>query len=342
MACGLVPITVSTDLLRKGGYGRLQGYYAALAPPHGRGRRPLDRRVRAHRLRPGRRGAGSLGLDAADPRREACRRALAEPPTLRAAAGDEELFARWVSEARLLNTEEYVERATADPRYSRAGAPKAPRKLGSHLELFDCVTCDICVPVCPNDANFTLGTEQREIEVVKVQPDNGGWSWRREEPLRLERRHQIANFVDFCNDCGNCDVFCPEDGGPYVMKPRFFGHEDAWRQARHLNGFHLRRGDDGDLMLGRFGGREFRLEVAGGHAVFEGPNFQVEFDQDDPEATFRGKASVEIDLTFCHIMDYLRRAIFDAGAGGYVARLAAWQPDAPEPHPQWPPLPARD
>ena len=247
-----------------------------------------------------------------------------------------------MSEARLLNTDEYVERATAEPRYSRAGAPRPPRKLGSHLELFDCVTCDICVPVCPNDANFTLGTEQRQVEVVKVRPDDGGWSWRREEPLELERRHQIANFVDFCNDCGNCDVFCPEDGGPYVMKPRFFGHEDAWRQSRHLDGFHLRRGEAGDLMLGRFGGREFRLEVAGGHAVFVGPNFKVEFDHDDPEGSFAGEASVEVDLTYCHIMDYLRRAIFDGEVGGYVARLATWRAETPPPHPQWPPPPERE
>jgi putative selenate reductase len=34
--------------------------------------------------------------------------------------------------------------------------------------------------------------------------------------------HQLANYADFCNECGNCDVFCPEDGGPYVLKPRLF------------------------------------------------------------------------------------------------------------------------
>ncbi len=96
------------------------------------------------------------------------------------------------------------------------------------------------------------------------------------------------------------------------------------------------------MMLGRFGSREFRLEVADGHVVFVGPNFRVEFDQTDPEGSFTGEASVEVDLTYCHIMDYLRRAIFDSAAGNYVATLARWQPDAPRPQPPWPPPPVRE
>ena len=31
-------------------------------------------------------------------------------------------------------------------------------------------------------------------------------------PLRIEKKHQIATFADFCNECGNCDVFCLADG----------------------------------------------------------------------------------------------------------------------------------
>ncbi len=336
VALGLVPITVCTDLLRKGGYGRLYGYHAELRKRMAEaGARTVDELVLAAY---GNAGAAldRLGLAEDDPRLAACRAALADPGAARAAAGDE-LFARWVSEARLLNTESYVARATADPRYSKGGAPQAPRKIGSHLELFDCVTCDICVPVCPNDANFTLGSEQREIEVVKVAPDDGGWRWRREEPLKLEKRHQIANFADFCNDCGNCDIFCPEDGGPYVMKPRFFGRETAWRQSRHLDGFHLKRRPQGDLMLGRFGGREFRLEMAGGRARFAGPNFRVEFDPAAPEESLTGEATVEVDLTYCNIMDYLRRALLDSPSPGWVATLAKWP--RPEPAPVWPPPP---
>ena len=39
---------------------------------------------------------------------------------------------------------------------AQAANSKPPRKIGRHLKLLDCLTCDKCVPVCPNDANFTF------------------------------------------------------------------------------------------------------------------------------------------------------------------------------------------
>ncbi|MDH3404410.1 MAG: glutamate synthase [Acidobacteriota bacterium] len=322
-ALGLVPTTVCTDLLRKGGYGRLAGYYAELATRMaGASASDLDALVLGAYGNAGR-ALESLGLDGGDPALARCRAALAEGGDLRAAAEDE-LFARWVSATKLLNTETYADRVLADPRYTASGVGSPPRKIGSHLETFDCVTCDICVPVCPNDANFTLGSEQREIEVAKVTFDaeTGAWHWWRGEPLRLEQRHQIGNFVDFCNDCGNCDVFCPEDGGPYVMKPRFFGREDDWRQERHLDGFFLASGDGGDRMLGRLGGRELELLAADGGLVFSSTDFRVAFDPAAPEATLEGEARGEVDLTYCNIMDYFRRAILRSSSPTWVSTLA--------------------
>ncbi len=331
-ALGLVPITVSTDLLRKGGYGRLHGYYREL---YRRMREVSARSLDEFVVRAYGNGLAALeklGLDSQDPSLARCRAALAagggggeskgeEDGDLRAAAGDG-LFDRWLSAAKILNTETYVERATADPRYSSAGVGASPRKIGRHLKLFDCVTCDICVPVCPNDANFTLGSEQREIEVAKVIPRDSDWAWSRQEPLQLEQRHQIGNFVDFCNDCGNCDIFCPEDGGPYVMKPRFFGWEAVWRQSRHLDGFYLECTSGGERMLGRFGGREFSMEVSEDRCTFSGSDFSVEFDRAAPEESLRGEAAGEVDLTYCNIMDYLRRAVLESPELNYVATLA--------------------
>ncbi len=263
----------------------------------------------------------SLGLDAEDPAAARCRTALADGDDLRAAAGGE-LFERWISATRLLNTETYADRVLADPRYTESGIGTPPRKIGSHLELFDCVTCDKCVPVCPNDANFTLALRPARDRGREAEKRDGDWHWQRDEPLQLEQRHQIGNFVDFCNDCGNCDIFCPEDGGPYVMKPRFFGHENDWRQARHLDGFFLTSGDAGDRMLGRLGGREFALEASDESFVFSSSDFRVTFDPNAPEETLEGEATGEVDLTYCNIMDYLRRAVLEARHLTYVATLA--------------------
>jgi putative selenate reductase len=222
VALGLAPVTVCTDLLKPGGYGRLPKYLDN-----------LEERMR---------GVGARTV----------------PEYVAKAGGQgEEAIARAVARAR------------EDPRY-RAESLRPPRRIGRHLALFDCINCDKCLPACPNDANFVYEAEAlaREYESYRVEgeravPVAGG-------RIEIRERHQIATFQDFCNDCGNCDTFCPEDGGPYLEKPRFFGSLEAWRRQTGLDGFFVRTGEGADLIWGRLGGVAYRLEVIRGadQAVF--------------------------------------------------------------------------
>lgn len=198
VALGLVPVTVCTDLLQPGGYARPFGYFDEL-------KKRMD-------------AAGASTVD------EFVVRAYG-------AGGPTDLAA-----AKIRNTDLYVERATVDPRYAAAAHRKVPRKIGRQLMLFDCLTCDKCIAVCPNDANFTF----RMASTPEV-------------PVTEER--QIGNFVDFCNDCGNCDTFCPEDGGPFLLKPRFFVSRERWVADAPRNAILVER----DAITGRFDGVEVRV-----------------------------------------------------------------------------------
>jgi putative selenate reductase len=180
VALGLVPVTVCTDLLKPGGYARGAGYCAELA-----------RRMA---------GAGAATVDEFIVRTDAVAEARGDDPL---AAPDR------LAAAKLRNTERYVEQVARDPRYHAERHRRVPRKIGRALALFDCLTCDKCIAVCPNDALFS----------VALEPPEG---------LALRERRQIAVFVDFCNECGNCDVFCPEDGGPHLRKPRVFVSRERW------------------------------------------------------------------------------------------------------------------
>ena len=320
VAMGLVPVTVCSDLLGPGGYGRLPMYQKELLcrmEAVGASRTD-DFVLRAY-------GNAAAALDRAEPAaegRQRCRQALDASGDLAAAAGDE-LFGRWVSAAILLNTEQYVATATDDARYAAARNSKPPRKIGRQLKLFDCITCDKCIPVCPNDANFSFRPPVEEIPVVKLRREGSGWRWDREDTLRLEEKHQIATFIDFCNECGNCDVFCPEDGGPYLVKPRFFGSEAVWRASSELDGFYAQRSDGGSLTLGRFEGRELRLETIGDRVHFSGEGFRVSYDAADPEGSVEAEGPDEVDLTYCHIMDALHRGVFAPDRVNYVNSLEA-------------------
>jgi len=305
VSLGLVPVTVCSDLLRTGGYGRMQAYFEKLGERmDAAGARSVDDWIV---LGQGRAEAALDAVERADPARvRACKEALAARGDLLAAAGPE-LFARWVSAARLENTRQYTGDLLANPRYALAANTKSPPKRGTHLVLFDCLTCDKCVPVCPNDANFTYVLPKVEIPIVTLRPlEGGGWCAERSGTLRVDKKHQLANFADFCNECGNCDVFCPEDGGPYLAKPRFFGSLEGWVAAKGLDGFFVE--PTGAAIHGRFGGKELHLRADGARDVFTGEGFELSLDAAAPETSVTGKADGPVDLTYFHVLRWLRSA----------------------------------
>lgn len=318
VAIGLVPVTVCSDLLRPGGYGRGQSYFKEL------GRR-MDavgaRDVDGFVLRAYGHAQAALAQAGADPVQTArCLAAMSAGGDARAAAGDD-LWGRWLSAARLLNTATYVPRAVADPRYTKAQNSKPPRRLDSHLTLFDCITCDKCIPVCPNDANFSYVLPAMQIPVVRASLSASGWQIERTEPLVVEQKHQIANFADFCNDCGNCDVFCPELGGPYKMKARFFGTRAGF-DADGTDGLWVEATPDGLRVAGRFEGEVYEGARSGDEVRYEGPGFSVRFQAGDPEGSLAGTADGVVDLTWWRIMEAVAAAALAGGATNYIGLRA--------------------
>jgi putative selenate reductase len=271
VALGLAPVTVCTDLLKPGGYGRLPRYLANLVERmRSLGVRTVgDFVVKACGL-----GEEAIGrVVPASPLRDALVASLrSDRLDLRgvlARAGQEGRYGELVRAASALNTPVLVARATADPRY-RKDALRPPRRIGRHLRLFDCINCDKCLPACPNDANFVYEVEPLATEYRNYRVENGQAVAVEGGRFEVRERHQIATFQDYCNDCGNCDTFCPEDGGPYLEKPRFFGTLADFRRHPHLDGFCVETLDGRVVMWGRLGRVEHRLEVdrAADRAVF--------------------------------------------------------------------------
>ena len=229
VACGFVPVTVCSDLLKPGGYGRAAEYLAALEAAMGRtGARTIDEFITRHPLG----GAAADDRDA-DPR-----------------------------DAALRNHAAVAALAVADTRYARARNAAVPPRVDSHLWMFDCIACDKCVPVCPNNANFTFALPTGSYPYRNLRLAGGALEPADEGALRIARPHQIANFAPFCNECGNCDTFCPEYGGPFIEKPAFHATEQQWRDEAPRDGFWAGTDDDGGgVILGRIHGREYALRV---------------------------------------------------------------------------------
>lgn len=292
VACGLVPVSVCTDLLRPGGYGRLPAYLEALV-----------KRMQSV-------GAGDLesfALDALGQRQRAER--------LHSERGGSP--AQW---AALLNTSIVAERARADDRYRAAANRGVQRRIESTLSTFDCITCDRCIPVCPNAANFSYPTPRVEIDYRDLVVDPSG-KYSYEEPRRFElgKSWQIGNFADFCNDCGNCDTFCPEHGGPYRMKPAFHGSEESWLAAAPRDGYFVKRCGAGWSIHGRVGGRCYALVRTDGDGTSEFRDGDVSLVVSDSHCEIIEcrllaplQAQHRVDMQRCLTMRYLLDGILDS------------------------------
>jgi len=81
--------------------------------------------------------------------------------------------------------------------------------------------CSMCVYVCPNLANLAYKVDPLSTnEQIVVQKDKYV-RIAKGENINFEQTTQIINIRDFCNECGNCTTFCPTDGEPYRIKPKF-------------------------------------------------------------------------------------------------------------------------
>lgn len=234
VACGFVPITVSSDLLRPGGYGRLAVYFKRLAD--------AMNNVNATNI-------NDFVLDHFNQRDIATQKATQH-------YGDP------VTCAAMLNTTIAAENARNDARYHADKNRKIQKRINSHLDVFDCITCDKCIPVCPNAANFTYPTPITAFDHPDyVVQSDGSVVESATRQFEITEKMQIACYADFCNECGNCDTFCPEYGGPYIKKPSFFGSVKSYTDAAPRDGFVATQTETAAAIVGRIKSHEYHLDI---------------------------------------------------------------------------------
>jgi putative selenate reductase len=78
------------------------------------------------------------------------------------------------------------------------------------------IVCNLCVEVCPNRANIAL-TVHSDL---------------------LKCKNQIIHIDGMCNECGNCETFCPYDSAPYKDKLTLYWNKEDFEDSRN-DGFIL-------------------------------------------------------------------------------------------------------
>ena len=98
--------------------------------------------------------------------------------------------------------------------YFDGAAPCEPERC------LECATlCECCVDVCPNRANIAV---------------------------RAGGRQQIIHIDAMCNECGNCETFCPYSGAPYRDKFTLFSCAEDFENSENAGYLPL---DDGAMRV---------------------------------------------------------------------------------------------
>jgi putative selenate reductase len=211
------------------------------------------------------------------------------------------------------NTTIVAEKTRNDPRYRYEANKKSPTRINSILVTFDCITCDKCVPVCPNAANFTYPAPKVAFDYhdLLVASDGTVSETGDVRHFEIDKEHQIANYADFCNECGNCDTFCPEYGGPYIKKPGFYSSRETWEAAKPRDGFVVADSS----IVGRIKGIEYELVHDAANASYryhcDGVIVTVSSDHVVKGAGLTSGKETRVDMGVYHTLRYLLHGILD-------------------------------
>jgi putative selenate reductase len=130
---------------------------------------------------------------------------------------------------------EVIEEIAVDERRNFNQISKTLTKEQALVEASRCLYCDevcnSCVTVCPNFANYAYQVEKQKIELPKAIKTEKGIVLEKDRVFEIKQSTQIVNLVDFCNECGNCQTFCPTSGAPFKDKPHFYLTIKSFKEA---------------------------------------------------------------------------------------------------------------
>jgi len=137
-----------------------------------------------------------------------------------------------------------AQKAKAEDIYRKKGILIEPGAEPEGERCLSCATiCENCVDVCPNRANISIWVPGMEMA-------------------------QVIHLDNLCNECGNCNSFCPYASAPYKDKFTLFASTDAMQESTN-DGFAVQSIDPLSAHI-RYLGRDYDWKKGEESVVPEG------------------------------------------------------------------------
>lgn len=166
--------------------------------------------------------------------------------------------------------------------------------------------CNICIGVCPNFSNVLFNAEKTELPIWQVNKNGDDLSIKKVDSFIVKQGNQIFNIGDFCNECGNCDIFCPTSGAPYKTKPHFYLTEKSFN-SENL-GYYLFN----NILKFKSNGNIESLTLCDELLTYESDKVVVKFKQTDfsiSDIKFKSEMTNEIELRRAAEMYFLLKSL---------------------------------
>ena len=178
--------------------------------------------------------------------------------------------------------------------------------------------CSLCVSVCPNLAFMTYETERLDARLPTLTVKGAALEPGAERRFTVSQSLQVAVLTDFCNECGNCNTFCPTAGTPYRDKPRLYRNAAAF-EAEKNNAYAIERRGERWAMRAKMDGdtHEIELDEAGRihyqspalKAVLQGDTLEIVSSELTNGATEGASLSLEPCATMYVLLEGVRRSL---------------------------------
>ena len=140
--------------------------------------------------------------------------------------------------------------------------------------------CNICTTVCPNFANYSYEIAPVRYNLQKaVILDNSSIEFQSDKVFEVKQKYQILNIANFCNECGNCNTFCPTGSAPFKEKPKFFLTISSFNEAEE--GYYLAKLKDKKNLIFRHQGSIETLTEQSDEYLFETDNVFARFSKNE-------------------------------------------------------------
>jgi putative selenate reductase len=157
--------------------------------------------------------------------------------------------------------------------------------------------CNTCVTVCPNLAFFSYEIKPVTFKLQKAITSGKKITIIEGSTFEVKQKHQILHIADWCNQCGNCNTFCPSSGAPYLEKPHLYLVKEIFEQEK--DGYFIDSIDERTVIQHYFKKQLFKLEVSNQFTFFSTSHCMIKLKNNDLriiDIKVNKKTNSEIDL----------------------------------------------